>query len=135
MRRLVLDTGPFIALFSTQDDHHQECKAGFARLPTLFGEVLTPLPVLFEVYKFVARVQSPNTAQKALTVIVEDTLIVPLSMEAFWNVYSLTCQLSEWKGSLEDVSVVVIAKQYSASVWTLDYRDLSWFKDLELWTP
>jgi predicted nucleic acid-binding protein len=135
VRRLVLDTGPLIALFSAQDDYHQVCKAGFAQLPTLFGEVVTPLPVVFEVYKFVARAQSPNTAQKALTVIVEDTLVIPLSMEAFWNVYSLSHQLPQWKGSLEDASVVVTAKHYNASVWTLDYRDLSWFKELELWTP
>lgn len=101
----------------------------------LFGEVLTLLPVLFEAYKFVAREQSPSTAQKALAVIAEDTLVVPLGIEAFWKVYDLVCQMPQWKGSLEDASVVVTAQQYNASVWTLDYRDLSWFKDLELWTP
>jgi len=135
VRRLVLDTGPLIALFSGKDARHQECKVGFAQLPNVFGEVLTPLPVLFEVYKFVAREQSPNTAQKALAVIVEDTLVIPLGMEAFWNVYNLCRQMPAWKGSLEDASVVVSAKQYNASVWTLDYRDFSWFKELELWAP
>ena len=135
MRRLVLDAGPLIALFSIKDERHKECKAGFAQLPTLFGEVLTPLPVLFEIYKFVAREQSSEAAQKALAVIIEDTLVVPLELETFWNVYNLVCQMPQWKGSLEDASVVITAKQYSASVWTLDYRDLSWFKDLELWIP
>ena len=48
---------------------------------------------------------------------------------------NLACQMPQWKGSLEDASVVITDKQYSASVWTLDYRDLSWFKDLELWIP
>ncbi len=135
MRRLVLDAGPLIALFSVKDDHHQKCKAGFAKLPEEFGEVLTPLPILFEVYKFVARSQSPLVAQKALAVIVDDTVVVPLGMEAFRKLISMVCQMPNWQGSLEDASVVVTAQQYSACVWTLDYRDLSWFKNIELWSP
>jgi len=135
MRRLVLDAGPLIALFSTRDNYHEACKAGFAKLPALFGEVLTPLPILFEVYKFVAREQSPSVAQTALKVIVDDTLPVPLGLETFQNLYSMICQLPDWKGTLEDASVVLTAQQNNASVWTLDYRDLSWFQTLELWTP
>ena len=44
-------------------------------------------------------------------------------------------QIPNWQGSLEDASVVAVAKLYDANVWTLDYRDLSWFKSLELWSP
>ncbi|MCU0536078.1 MAG: PIN domain-containing protein [Hydrococcus sp. Prado102] len=135
MRRLVLDAGPLIALLSASDDRHFECVAGFAKLPVEFGSVLTPLPILFEVYKFVARSQSPAAAQKALAIVVEDTVIVPLDLETFQNIYSMVCQIPNWQGSLEDASVVAIATQYNASVWTLDYRDLSWFKNIELWTP
>ncbi len=135
MRRLVLDAGPLIALFSAKDNCHEVCKAGFAQLPSMFGEVLTPLPILFEVYKFVAREQSPHAAQKMLPVICDDTLVVPLEMAAFQNISNLVCQMPEWKGSLEDAAVVVTAQQYNASVWTLDYRDLRWFKHLHLWTP
>lgn len=135
MRRLVLDAGPLIALFSAKDDHHQACKAGFGKLPVLFGEVLTPLPILFEVYKFVVREQSASVAQNALSLIVEDTLVVPLGLEAFGNLYSMVCQMPDWKGTLEDASMVLTAQQYKASVWTLDYKDLSRFKILELWTP
>jgi predicted nucleic acid-binding protein len=135
MRRLVLDAGPIIALLSAADDRHSECVAGFAKLPTEFGEVLTPLPILFEVYKFVARNGSPEAAQKALAIIVSDTVVVPLDLEAFQNIYSMVCQIPNWQGSLEDASVVAIAMTYNAPVWTLDYRDLSWFKNIELWTP
>lgn len=135
MKRLVLDSGPLIALLSVKDDYHSSCVKGFAKLPEEFGEVLTPLPVLYEVYKFVARSQSPVVAQKALAVIVRDTVIVPVTLEIFDNIYSLVCQVPNWQGSLEDASVVAVAIQYQASVWTLDYRDLSWFKQIELWTP
>ncbi len=135
MKRLVLDAGPLIALVSVKDDYHQECKAGFSKLPALFGEVLTPLPVLFEVYKFVLREQSSREAMTALAVICEDTVVVPLSMEMFRDIYSMVRQIPNWQGSLEDASVVAVAKLYDANVWTLDYRDLSWFKSLELWSP
>jgi predicted nucleic acid-binding protein len=135
MKRLVLDAGPLIALVSVQDDYHQECKAGFSKLPALFGEVITPLPVLFEVYKFVLREQSSRAAMTALSVISENTVIVPVSMEMFQEIYSMVRQIPDWQGSLEDASVVAVAQLYDASVWTLDYRDLSWFKSLELWTP
>jgi predicted nucleic acid-binding protein len=135
MRRLILDAGPLIALLSAEDDYHEKCLAGFAKLPVEFGEVLTPLPILFEVYKFVARSQSPSVAQKALAVIVSDTVVVPLDLEMFEYIFGIICQLPNWRGSLEDASVVAIALSYNAPVWTLDYRDLSWFKNIELWTP
>lgn len=135
MKRLVLDAGPLIALVSLQDNYHEESKAGFSKLPALFGEVLTSLPVLFEVYKFVLREQSSRAAMTALSVINENTVIVPVSMEMFQEIYSMVRQIPNWQGSLEDASVVAVAQLYDASVWTLDYRDLSWFKRLELWSP
>lgn len=135
MRRLVLDAGPLIALLSSQDNYHKEAIKGFAQLPQEFGEVLTPLPVLFEVYKFVAREQCPQVAQKALTIIKEETTIVPLEMETMQTTFDLVIQMTNWQGSLEDASVVVIAQKFNALIWTLDYRDLTWFKNIELWTP
>ncbi|MEH1913890.1 type II toxin-antitoxin system VapC family toxin [Nostoc sp.] len=135
MKRLVLDAGPLIALVSVQDDYHQEYKAGFSKLPALFGEVLTPLPVLFEVYNFVLREQSSRAAMTALGVISENTVTVPVNMEMFQEIYSMVRQIPDWQGTLEDASVVAVAQLYDTSVWTLDYRDLSWFKSLELWSP
>ncbi|MHC5745161.1 MAG: type II toxin-antitoxin system VapC family toxin [Nostoc sp.] len=134
MKRLVLDAGPLIALVSVQDDYHQEYKAGFSKLPALFGEVLTPLPVLFEVYNFVLREQSSRAAMTALGVISENTVTVPVNMEMFQEIYSMVRQIPDWQGTLEDASVVGVAQLYDTSVWTLDYRDLSWFKSLELWS-
>ncbi|MHC5766711.1 MAG: type II toxin-antitoxin system VapC family toxin [Nostoc sp.] len=135
MKRLVLDAGPLIALVSLQDDYHQEYKAGFSKLPALFGEVLTPLPVLFEVYNFVLREQSSRAAMTALGVISENTVTVPVNMEMFQEIYSMVRQIPDWQETLEDASVVAVAQLYDTSVWTLDYRDLSWFKSLELWSP
>jgi predicted nucleic acid-binding protein len=93
------------------------------------------LPILFEVYKFVCREQSSKVAQTALAGIYEETLVIPMEMKTFREIYNLVLQMPDWKGSLEDASVVITAQRFEASVWTLDYRDLGWFKNLELWTP
>ncbi|WP_308253980.1 hypothetical protein [Geminocystis sp. GBBB08] len=62
MKRLVLDAGPLIALLSQKDNYHDEAKRGFSQISVAFGEVLTPLPILFEVYKFVSRNESVKIA-------------------------------------------------------------------------
>ncbi|MEH1984186.1 hypothetical protein [Nostoc sp.] len=68
----------------------------------------------------------------ALGVISENTVTVPVNMEMFQEIYSMVRQIPDWQGTLEDVSVVAVAQLYNTSVWILDYRDLSWFKSLEL---
>ncbi|GBF79617.1 type II toxin-antitoxin system VapC family toxin [Aphanothece sacrum] len=135
MRRLILDAGPLIALVSKQDNYHQEAKTGFSQLPQEFGEVLTPLPILFEVYKFVSREASVEAAQRLLTILYQETVIVPIEGELFAEVYDLVRQLVNWKGSLEDGTVIILAEKYNAEVWTLDYRDLGYFKQIRFWTP
>jgi hypothetical protein len=93
---------------------------GFSKLPTLFGEVMIPLPVLFEVYKFVLREQSSRAAMTALSVISENTVTVPVSMEMFQEIYSMVRQIPDWQGTLEDASVVAVAQLYNTSVWTTE---------------
>lgn len=58
-----------------------------------------------------------------------------LEMETMQTTFDLVIQMTNWQGSLEDASVVVIAQKFNALIWTLDYRDLTWFKNIELWTP
>jgi predicted nucleic acid-binding protein len=135
MRRLILDAGPLIALVSRQDHYHRDATLGFRQLPQVFGEVLTPLPIVFEVYKFVSREASAETAQGLLKVLQQETVIIPLESERFLEVYDLVLCLVNWQGSLEDASVVIFAQKYNAEIWTLDYRDLGYFKQLHFWTP
>lgn len=113
MKRLVLDAGPLIALVSERDNYHSEAKLGFSQISLLFGEVLTPLPILFEVYKFVSRNESPKIAQKLLSVIQKETVIVTISESDFVSISDLVLNFSHWGGTLEDASVIVIAKKIS----------------------
>ncbi|MBD2395179.1 PIN domain-containing protein [Cyanobacterium aponinum FACHB-4101] len=135
MKRLILDTGPLIALVSERDNYHSEAKLGFSQISLVFGEVLTPLPILFEVYKFVARNESPKIAQKLLSVIQEETVIVTISESDFVTISDLVLNFSHWGGTLEDASVIVIAKKYQGQIWTIDYKDLGFFGDIEFWNP
>lgn len=135
MKRLVLDAGPLIALVSEKDNYHSQAKLGFSHISLVFGEVLTPLPILFEVYKFVSRNESPNMAQKLLEMIQEETLIVTISELDFVTISDLVLNFSHWRGTLEDASVIVIAKKYQGQIWTIDYKDLGFFGDIEFWNP
>ncbi|ELS01036.1 hypothetical protein Xen7305DRAFT_00007370 [Xenococcus sp. PCC 7305] len=89
MKRLVLDSGSLIGLISKKDHYHQEAKLGFSQIPSIFGEVLTPLPILFEVYKFVSRYQSVDAARTLLTIIQSETVIVTLSSSDFTTISDL----------------------------------------------
>ncbi len=86
MKRLVLDAGPLIALLSKKDQYHDNAQQGFTQIPVTFGEVLTPLPILFEVYKFVSRKESAQVAQTLLSIIQEETRVVTISESDFVNI-------------------------------------------------
>lgn len=110
MERLVLDAGPLIALVSEKDHYHSEAKRGFSQIHHNFGEVLTPLPILFEVYKFVSRNESIRLARKLLSIIQNDTIVIPISTTDFTPISDLVLQITDWQGTLEDASVIVIAQ-------------------------
>lgn len=135
MKRLLLDAGPVIALFSRKDEYHELAKEGFARLPRDFGEVLIPLPIVFEVYKFVAFNQSFAMAQKMLTTLQAETVIEILSQNDFLEIFDLATQHTDWTVTLEDASVLVVAQRTQSLVWTIDYQDLGFFKNINFWTP
>jgi len=68
LKQLVLDAGPLIALFSTKDTDHRICKAGFEQLSQSQTILLTPLPIVFEVYKWLLHRTTPAVAQNTLDV-------------------------------------------------------------------
>jgi len=51
LKQIVLDAGPLIALFYVKDTYHNQCVSGFRHLIESNTLLLTPLPVVFEVYK------------------------------------------------------------------------------------
>jgi predicted nucleic acid-binding protein len=52
LARVVLDAGPLIALLHGKDPDHPVAVVGFERLTRAHTRLVTPLPVVFEVYKW-----------------------------------------------------------------------------------
>jgi len=70
LKQLIVDAGPLIALFYAKDPQHTECVAGFEQLNVSKTLVLTPIPIVFEVYKWLLQRVSLNLAQQTLEVMV-----------------------------------------------------------------
>ncbi len=133
-RRLVLDAGPLIALFHASDRDHEVAVRGFRALAERNSRLLTPLPVVFEVYKWLLFEGGPAVARRALERMVEALEVVPMRAEDLEAIQVLLAGRPDWKGTLEDASVVLLALRAKAPVWTLNYRDLGEFRELSFWT-
>lgn len=66
MKQIVLDAGPLIALFYSKDTYHEQCVVGFSQLVEKNTLLLTPLPIVFEVYKWLLQRTQPKVAQRTL---------------------------------------------------------------------
>lgn len=51
------------------------------------------------------------------------------------EVASILGAMPAWPGTLEDALVAVTGVRFGIPVWTLNYRDLSAFRNLQFWTP
>jgi len=135
LKQLVLDAGPLIALFSTKDTDHRICEAGFEQLSQSQTILLTPLPIVFEVYKWLLHRTTPAVAQNTLDVMQKSLHTLVLNQLDFHELYTMVRALPNWQGTLEDATVILLAQRYHCPVWTLNYRDFGIFKSLEFWNP
>lgn len=133
--RLVLDAGPLIALFHGRDRDHATAVAGFRQLFNRRARLVVPLPIVFEVYKWLLREADPEAAQVGLQVMLQ-TLDVQYPVEGVLEeLIGVIASMPTWRGSLEDALVAVTGLRLDVPVWALDYRDLSAFRNLHFWTP
>jgi predicted nucleic acid-binding protein len=131
--KLLLDAGPLIALFHAADSYHAEALRGFRTLVEGGSRLIIPLPVLFEVYKWLLFEGGPAVARRALARMLEALEVEPLRADDLEAIGLLLAARPEWKGTLEDASVVLLALRLGAPVWTLNYRDLGVFSELSFW--
>ncbi|MEO0808742.1 MAG: PIN domain-containing protein [Cyanobacteria bacterium J06643_4] len=135
MKQIVLDAGPLIALFYAKDTYHAQGVAGFSQLIESDTLLLTPVPIIFEVYKWLLQRTRPEIAQKTLLTMNDSLHILTIDAEAFSQLQTVVAQLPQWQGSLEDATVMLTALQYRCPVWTYNFRDFSIFSALEFWNP
>ncbi len=134
-RRIVLDAGPIIALLHKKDRDHESARAGFQQLADAGSGLTTPLPVVFEVYKWLLYEAGPASAQEGLRRMRESLEVAFPGPEDFDAAATLTGSIPNWAGTLEDAVVVLTALRMRVPVWTLNYRDLGAFPTLRFWTP
>lgn len=132
---LLLDAGPLIALFAAQDRDHAMAQQGFAQLAQAQTQLITPIPIIFEVYKWLLYETSPAIAQSALKVMRHSVHELPVTSVELEMLQSLVALIPNWKGSLEDAIVIVSAQKLNCPVWTLNYRDFGVFTTLSFWNP
>lgn len=135
MKQIVLDAGPLIGLFYAKDTYHSQCVDGFRQLTQSNTLLLTPLPIVFEVYKWLLLRTQPEVAQQTLLTMNDSLHILAMDSAAFSQLQTIVAQLPQWKGSLEDATVMLTALQYRCPIWTYNFRDFSIFSALEFWNP
>lgn len=130
---LVLDAGPLIALFHAADPDHESAVRGFRALAREHSRLITSLPVVYEVYKWLLFEANALIAQQALGRMMEALEILPLRLDDLEAIQILLLGMQGWRGTLEDASVALLALRLKAPVWTLNYRDLEALKGLSFW--
>ncbi len=112
MRELVIDAGPLIALFYRNDPQHQECDLGFQQLGQRNIRLFTPIPIVFEVYKWLLQRGNVTIAQATLDSMVKGFSLVPVNQEELLGLQTFIRQIPDWRSSLEDATVIATAFRY-----------------------
>ncbi len=134
-RRVVIDAGPIIALLHKRDRDHNAAVSGFKQLVDGRASLLVPLPVVFEVYKWLLYEAGPAAAREGLRRMRESLEIAFAGREEFEAASTLCGGIRNWAGTLEDAVVALTGLRMRTPVWTLNYRDLGAFPNLQFWTP
>jgi predicted nucleic acid-binding protein len=118
-----------------EDRDHAEARSGFEQLTDNRSDLLVPLPILFEVYKWLLYESGPGAARDALRRMRRAFHVLHATEAELEALSVLVENMPDWRGSLEDVLVALTGLRAGAPVWTLNYRDLSAFRTLRFWTP
>jgi predicted nucleic acid-binding protein len=108
---------------------------GFRQLSDGHVRLVVPLPIVFEVYKWLLYNVSADAARSALTQIRRLTQIAHPSSTDFDRAARTVHAMPEWGGSLEDALLAWTALTLRVPLWTLNHRDFAAFRDLSFWNP
>jgi predicted nucleic acid-binding protein len=134
-REVVLDAGPIIALLHEADHDHDAALRGFRQLGSVRARLVAPLPIVFEVFKWLLSEGGPLVARGGLQrmhAVLEIAYLEPAHLQ---TIDRILAAMPRWNGTLEDATIAAIAEARGAPVWTLNYRDLRAFQDLQFWNP
>jgi predicted nucleic acid-binding protein len=131
----VLDAGPLIALLYAGDREHSVARAGFGLLAASRARMITPLPIVFEVYKWVLYETNQDRARRALKLMRDSLEVRYPTTQDLEELSELVAGIARWRGTLEDALVALTGLHLRIPIWTFNYRDLAAFPRLTFWTP
>ena len=125
MKRVLVDTGPLVAILSSSDEHHQICVDVLRTLPApLFScwPVITEAVWLLRSY--------PGASQRLLDSIGEGFLtLLPLASSEAKGIAQVMKRYEDMRPQLADAALVYLAdREGIGTIFTLDRRDFSVYR-------
>ena len=125
MRRVLVDTGPLVAILSSADQHHASCVEMLRNLP---GPLFSCWPVITEA-AWLLRAY-PTAVQQLLRSIDSGFLeLLPLSGKEAKGIAKLMNTYEDIRPQLADAALVYLAdREVIDTIFTLDRRDFSVYR-------
>jgi uncharacterized protein len=125
-RRILVDTGPLVALFDRRDAHHEACRDQARNLP---GTLFTRLPVITEASYLLNRYDS-NLVHHLLTACRDGVYeLLPLDKHDVDQINRLIAKYQDLCLDFADAALMHLAEREGIEqIFTLDRRDFSVFR-------
>ena len=125
MRRVLLDTGPIVAILSWRDQFHRICVEALHEMP---GPLFSCWPVITEAAWLIRR--DANAVQKLLDSITNGFFeLLPLNTDDAKPIASVMKKYRDIRIQLADAALVHIAiRDGLDTIFTLDQRDFSVYR-------
>lgn len=125
MSRILVDTGPLVAILSEPDEHHLSCVAALKEMP---GPLLTCWPVLTEAAWMLRH--SPRAVQQLLASVDTGLIeILPLAASEAKSISAILKRYESMAPQLADATLVYLAgREQIETIFTLDRRDFSIYR-------
>ena len=125
MKQILLDTGPLVAVLSSEDEHHDACTDALRNMP---GPLLSCWPVITEAAWLLRRF--PSAVRQLLRSIDAGFLeLLPLAGAEAEAIAALMNRYEDIHPQLADVALVYLANREKIdTIFTLDRRDFSIFR-------
>lgn len=125
MRRILVDTGPLVAILSQQDGYHDACVAALKHMP---GPLLSCWPVITEAAWLLRK--SPQAVVQLLRAVSSGFLeLPPLTGGDSDQVAAIVKRYEDIHPQLADAVLVYLANREKIdTIFTLDRRDFSIYR-------
>jgi uncharacterized protein len=125
VKRVLVDTGPLVAILSSADEHHERCVEALRHLP---GPLFSCWPVITEAAWLLRR--SPRGVQQLLRGLDSGFVeLLPLGSQDANGLVDIMQKYASLRPQLADAALVYLARRDEIdTIFTLDRRDFSVYR-------